>query len=125
MQHLQKCETDKLQGEIKAEKVKVRALAEQLQNVKKDKERLLIENDNLLTLLSKQLESKSSSSSDDSDADINTHAGITKNNLKVRLAPVIVKNRRIEVEIDSEEEYEENGERRTHTVKKLVKKYVP
>ncbi|XP_058623642.1 uncharacterized protein LOC131534657 [Onychostoma macrolepis] len=124
MQHLQKCETDILQHEIKAEKAKVRALAKQLQNVK-DKERLFIENDNLLTLLSKQLESKSSSSSDDSDADINTHAGITKNNLKVRLAPVIVKNRRTEVEIDNEEEYEENGELRTHTVKKLVKKYVP
>ncbi|KAL0158548.1 hypothetical protein M9458_046624, partial [Cirrhinus mrigala] len=30
-----------------------------------------------------------------------------------------------EVDIDSEEEYEENGERRTCIVKKLVKKYVP
>ncbi|KAI2666542.1 Archaeal Lon protease [Labeo rohita] len=36
-------------------------------------------------------------------------------NTKVRLAPVIIKNRRTEVEIDNEEEYEENGEQRTRT----------
>ncbi|ROL53105.1 hypothetical protein DPX16_0266 [Anabarilius grahami] len=35
------------------------------------------------------------------------------------------KQRRTEVEIDNEEEYEENGERRTRTVTKVVKKYVP
>ncbi|KAL0149698.1 hypothetical protein M9458_054981 [Cirrhinus mrigala] len=46
-------------------------------------------------------------------------------NTKVRLTPVIIKNRLTEVEIDNEEEYEENGERPTRTVKKLVKKYVP
>ncbi|KAI2653181.1 Gag polyprotein [Labeo rohita] len=126
LQHLQKCKTDKLQCEIKAEKAKVRALAEQLQIVKEDKERLLHENDKLLNLLSKRLESKSSSSSVDSDVEslINTCVQATRNT-KVRLAPVIVKNRRTEVEIDNEEEYEENGEQRTRTVKKFVKKYVP
>ncbi|RXN12208.1 zinc finger-like gene 1 protein [Labeo rohita] len=126
LHHLQKCETDKLQREIKAEKAKVRALAEQLQIVKEDKERLLHENDKLLTLLSKRLESKSSSSSVDSDEEssINTCVEATRNT-KVRLAPVIVKNRRTKVEVDNEEEYEENGERQTRTVKKLVKKYVP
>ncbi|KAL1267025.1 hypothetical protein QQF64_002700 [Cirrhinus molitorella] len=123
LQHLQKCENDKLQSEIKAEKAKVRALAEQLQIVKEDKERLL-HDDKLLTLLSKRLESKSSSNSDDSDEDINKHADTTKNT-KVRIAPVIVKNRWTEVEIDNEEGYEENGERRTQTIKKLIKKYVP
>ncbi|KAI2666541.1 Tryptophan--tRNA ligase [Labeo rohita] len=51
--HLQKCETDKLQREIKTEKAKVRALAEQLQTVKTDKEGLLHENDKMITLLSK------------------------------------------------------------------------
>ncbi|KAL0170887.1 hypothetical protein M9458_035483, partial [Cirrhinus mrigala] len=109
LHHLQKCETDKLQREIKAEKAKVRALAEQLQIVKEDKERLLHENDKLLTLLSKRLESKSSSSSVDSDVEssINMCVQATRNT-KVRLAPVIVKNRRTEVEIDNEEEYEEN-----------------
>ncbi|KAL0183509.1 hypothetical protein M9458_019205, partial [Cirrhinus mrigala] len=90
--------TDKLQREIKAEKAKVRALAEQLQIVKEDKERLLHENDN------------------DAESSINTCVQAMRNT-KVRLAPVIVKNRRTEVEIDSEEEYEENGERRTCTVK--------
>ncbi|XP_042583528.1 uncharacterized protein LOC122137959 [Cyprinus carpio] len=124
-QHLQRCVTDKLQHENKAEKAKFRALAEQLQTVKKDKERLLHENDKLLTLLSKRLESKSSSSSDNSDADINTHTEITKDKLKVRLAPVIIKNRRTEVETENEEEYEEDGERQTRRVKKVVKKYIP
>ncbi|KAL1247035.1 hypothetical protein QQF64_034471 [Cirrhinus molitorella] len=93
---------DKLQSEIKAEKAKVRALAEQLQIVKEDKERLLHENDKLLNLLSKRLESKSSSKSNDSDEDINKHADTTKNT-KVRIAPVIVKNRWTKVEIDNEE----------------------
>ncbi|KAI2654652.1 hypothetical protein H4Q32_011426 [Labeo rohita] len=93
VQHLQKCETDKLQREITAEKAK---------NVKEDKERL----------------------SDDSNKDINKHAD-TKRNTKVRLAPVIVKNRWTEAEIDNEEEFEENGEPQTRTVKKLVKKNVP
>ncbi|KAI2667402.1 Gag polyprotein [Labeo rohita] len=126
LQHLQKCETDKQQHETKAEKAKVRALAEELQIVKEDKERLLHENDKLLSLLSKRLESKSSSSSVDSDdeSSINTCVQATRNT-KVRLAPVIVKNRWTEVEIDSEKEYMENGERQTRTVKKLVKKYVP
>ncbi|KAK3561332.1 hypothetical protein QTP86_030630 [Hemibagrus guttatus] len=43
-QHLHKCEMDKLQRELKAEKAKVRALAEQLQSKEKDKERLVDEN---------------------------------------------------------------------------------
>ncbi|XP_048042578.1 uncharacterized protein LOC125266168 [Megalobrama amblycephala] len=166
-QHLQKCETDKLLRENKAEKAKVRALAEQLQNEKEDKERLLNEKAKLLNLLSKRLESKDfsgkkshsirssskaeqeflypfsdlqknedqqdlyllgesdSSSTVNSDSDVNTHDDIIKDNLKVRLAPVIVKNRRTEVEIDNEEEYEENGERQTRTVTKVVKKSVP
>ncbi|RXN37963.1 zinc finger-like gene 1 protein [Labeo rohita] len=126
LQHLQKCETDKQQHETKAEKAKVRALAEELQIVKEDKERLLHENDKLLSLLSKRLESKSSSSSVDSDdeSSINTCVQATRNT-KVRLAPVIVKNRWTEVEIDSEKEYMENGKKQTRTVKKLVKKYVP
>ncbi|KAL1270488.1 hypothetical protein QQF64_029504 [Cirrhinus molitorella] len=80
LQHLQRCENDKLQSEIKAEKAKT--------GIK------------------------------------NKHADTTKNT-KVRIAPVIVKNRWTEVEIDNEEGYEENGERRTQTVKKLIKKYVP
>ncbi|ROL51269.1 hypothetical protein DPX16_1511 [Anabarilius grahami] len=151
-QHLQKCETDKLLLENKAEKAKVQALAEQLQNGKKDKERLVNEKAKLLNLLSKRLESKDcsgqkshftrssskaeqeffypfsdllknkdqqdlyllgesdSSSTVNSDSDVNTHADIIKDNLKVRLAPVIIKNRRTEVKIDNEKEYEENGE---------------
>ncbi|XP_048013127.1 uncharacterized protein LOC125246244 [Megalobrama amblycephala] len=151
-QHLQKCETDKLLRENKAEKAKVQALAEQLQNEKKDKERLLNEKTKLLHLFSKRLELKDCSGkkshsirssskaeqeflypfsdlqknedqqdlyllreSDNSstvnfDSDVNTHDDIIKDNLKVRLAPVIVKNRRTEVEIDNEEEYEEKGE---------------
>lgn len=141
-QHLQKCETDKLQREINAEKAKVRALAEQLQDEKKDKERLLNDNDKLLNLLSKRVESNdcsglktqpiksvkeaykqslypfkelkkieeqqhynlvgesdssSTGSPDDSDVELDTHARVTKNKVKVRLAPVIVKNRWTEV----------------------------
>lgn len=42
----------------------------------------------------------------------------------VKLVPVIFKNRRSDVEIENEEEYEENGER-TRTVTKVVKKCVP
>ncbi|ROL48834.1 hypothetical protein DPX16_22353 [Anabarilius grahami] len=57
-QLLQKCKTDKLLCENKVEKAKVRALAEQLQNEKKDKERLLNEKAKLLNLLSKRLEPK-------------------------------------------------------------------
>ncbi|RXN19978.1 target of Myb 1-like isoform X1 [Labeo rohita] len=49
-----------------------------------------------------------STNTEDSDEDINKHAD-TMRNTKVRLAPVIIKNRRTEVEIDNEEEYEENG----------------
>ncbi|XP_039523165.1 uncharacterized protein LOC120476251 [Pimephales promelas] len=132
LQHRQKCETDKSQREYKAEKAKVRALAEQLQNEKKEKERLLNDNNKLLKLLSAKpnpIKSKSDSSStespDDSDVEPETHANVTKKNKKVRLAPVIVKNRRTEIEVDNEEEYEEEGERRTRIVSKIIKKYVP
>lgn len=48
LRYLQNCETDKLQFENKVEKAKVRPLAEQLQNAKKDKGRLLNENNLLL-----------------------------------------------------------------------------
>jgi len=58
LQHRQKCETDKSQREYKAEKAKVWALAEQLQKEKKDKERLLNDNDKLLKFLSTQLDLK-------------------------------------------------------------------
>ncbi|XP_039521537.1 uncharacterized protein LOC120474951 [Pimephales promelas] len=158
LQHRQKCETDKSQREYKAEKAKVRALAEQLQNEKKEKERLLNDNNKLLKLLSakpnpikssskiekeslypfkdlKKLQqrqylhgesdSSSTESPDDSDVEPETHANVTKKNKKVRLAPVIVKNRRTEIEVDNEEEYEEEGERRTRIVSKIIKKYVP
>lgn len=125
LHHGHKCETDRLERENKAEKAKVRALAEQLQNLKKDKERLENENNKLLTLISKQLESRSSSSFDsEADLPINTCVHDSMNS-KIRLAPVIVKHRRTNVEIDNEENYEENGERRTRTVTKVVKKYVP
>ncbi|XP_077088307.1 uncharacterized protein LOC143740122 [Siphateles boraxobius] len=169
LQHRQKCETDKSQLEYKAEKAKVRPLAEQLQNEKKDKERLLNDNDKLFKLLSTKLElkdcsgqktpikssskiekgslypfkdlkkiedqqrhyllgesdSSSTGNPDDSDVEPETHAHVTKKNKKVRLAPVIVKNRRTEIEVDNEEEYEEEGERRTRILKKTIKKYVP
>lgn len=126
LQHEHKCETDRLERENKAEKAKVRALAEQLQNLKKDKERLEKENNKLLTLISKQLESRSSSSFVDSEADLSINTCVHDPvNSKIRLAPVIVKHRRTNVEIDNEEGYEDNGERRTRTVTKVVKKYVP
>ncbi|XDV39244.1 hypothetical protein PO909_008508, partial [Leuciscus waleckii] len=56
-------------------------------------------------------------SPDYSDVESETPAHVTKKNKKVRLAPVIVKNRRTEIEVDNEEEYEEEGERRTRIVK--------
>lgn len=169
-QHLQKCETDKLHREINTEKAKVQALAEQLRNEKKDKERLLNDNDKLLKLLSIKLGSKdcfeqrtpplksstkdekeslypfkelkkiedqqhryqlgesdnsSTGNSDDSDVEPETNGQVTKENKMIRLAPVIVKNRRTEIEVDNEEQYEEGGEIRTRVVKKTVKKYIP
>lgn len=148
-QHLQKCEKDKLQREINGEKSKVRALAEQLQNEKKDNEKLLkllsktldtkdckVQNESLYPfkdlkkmrdqqLLLGESDSSSTGSPDDNDSEIETHVQITKNNKKIRLAPVIVKNRRTEIEVDDEEEYEENGEKRTRIVKRTVKKYMP
>nr|XP_055072458.1 uncharacterized protein LOC129452540 [Misgurnus anguillicaudatus] len=165
-EHLQKCEMDKLQCEIEAEKAKVRALAEQLENEEKDKERLLNQNEMMLNLICKQMESKDcfitrtstkeTSSCNkqvteqevtenqqrmallrelphdhcencdlDREAKSTIHTYVPKSRSTVRLAPVIVKNRRTEIEVDDEEEYEENGERRTRTVTKMVKKYVP
>nr|XP_055070095.1 uncharacterized protein LOC129451070 [Misgurnus anguillicaudatus] len=165
-QHLQKCEMDKLQCEIEAEKAKVRALAEQLENEEKDKERLLNQNEMMLNLICKQMESKDcfitrTSTKETSscnkqvteqqdtenqqrmallrelphdhcesgDLDRETkspiHTFVPKSRSMVRLAPVIVKNRRTEIEVVNEEEYEEDGERRTRTVTKMVKKYVP
>lgn len=57
-QHVQKCETDKLQHQLEAEKTKVRALAERLLHEKKNKEQLLNENKKLLNLISRQMEVK-------------------------------------------------------------------
>lgn len=109
LQHQQKCETGKLQHENKAVKAKVRALAVQLQN-EKDKERLLNANGKLLTLLSKRLESKSY---------LKELKGLTCScNLKNK-----TKNRRSEVEIDFEEE--DDGQRQTCIVTKVIQKYVP
>ncbi|KAK2854803.1 hypothetical protein Q7C36_006672 [Tachysurus vachellii] len=143
-QHLHKCKTDKLQ-------------------LKKDKERLLNENNRLMTLLSKQQGSNNRSErhirpitpssknqqgslypfkelrkvenqqhhylmgeSDDystgshviSEQESFTFAHVSRDNSNARLAPVIVKNRQTEIEMDIEEEYEENGKRQTHIVKK-------
>lgn len=56
----------------------------------------------------------------DIEAESSIHTYVPKIRSTVRLAPVIGKNRRTEVYNE-----EENGERRTHTVTKVVKKYVP
>nr|XP_055062764.1 uncharacterized protein LOC129445808 [Misgurnus anguillicaudatus] len=165
-QHLQKCEMDKLQCEIEAEKAKVRGLSERLQNEKRDKEKLLNQNEMLLNLISRQIESKDcfitqastketsscnkqvteqqvtenqqrmallrelphdhcESGDLDRETKSSIHTYVPKSRSMVRLAPVIVKNRRTEIEVDNEEEYEENGERQTRTVTKMVKTYVP
>ncbi|XP_036401338.1 uncharacterized protein LOC118789123 [Megalops cyprinoides] len=185
-QHLEKCEIDRLKREITAENAKVKALASQLQEEKKEKERLLAENKKWLDLISKQLQSKDC---DKAAASSNTHEGgakqrrpellypfkelraieeqqhrhlleelphdhgsssdgeelsndtpaaalVTKDSsaqvkststtsTKVRLAPVVIKHRRTEVEVQSEEEFEEDGQRRTRIVTKKVKRYLP
>nr|XP_055057004.1 uncharacterized protein LOC129441191 [Misgurnus anguillicaudatus] len=165
-QHLQKCEMDKLQCEIEAEKAKVRGLSERLQNEKRDKEKLLNQIEMLLNLISRQIESKDcfitqastketsscnkqvteqqvtenqqrmallrelphdhcESGDLDRETKSSIHPYVPKSRSMVRLAPVIVKNRRTEIEVNNEEEYEENGERQTRTVTKMVKTYVP
>ncbi|XP_030634946.1 uncharacterized protein LOC115816119 [Chanos chanos] len=125
-QHLHNCETQRLKREIIAEKTKVKSLSSLLQEEKKEKEKLLAESQKWLNLISIQLQPK------DYGEDTPTAEPVTKDSTpkttasaKVRLAPVVIKHRRTEVEVQSEEEFEEDGQRRTRTVTKKVKRYIP